>query len=97
MANHISVTLPKNALEYIDKKARHEYNSRSAVARNHLLREIYTQMVLDARREGYSIRKISENTKIPYDIVLKILAETQVDAEEDDDDAEQLEDLKKIR
>lgn len=97
MHERISVTLPKNALEYIDRTARQEYLSRSAVARNHLLHEIYTRMVLEARREGYSIRKISENTKIPYDVVLRILGETQVDGEEDDDDTEQLETLKKIR
>ena len=87
--NTLNVTLPKKALEYIDRKAKSQYSSRSAVARAYLLEELNRKMVCEARRQGYSIRKISENMEIPYENVIRILGETQVDEEEEYDGEEQ--------
>ena len=43
--------------------------------------------ILDARKKGYSIRRISEMYGIDYSRVLDILHMTQVDAEDKDADA----------
>lgn len=43
--------------------------------------------VINARRQGYSIRKISEMYGIPYSKVLEVLHVTQVDAEDKEADA----------
>ncbi|MFH1247457.1 MAG: hypothetical protein V1644_03685 [Candidatus Micrarchaeota archaeon] len=45
------------------------------------MEEVAEKMVVEARRKGYSIRKVVESTCITYTKVLGILAKTQVDEE----------------
>ena len=45
------------------------------------MEEVAEKMVLEARRKGYSIRKVVESTGISYTKVLGILAKTQIDEE----------------
>lgn len=93
---NVNVTLPKKALEFIDREARHRYVSRSAVVRAFVLEALDRKIVVDARRKGFSIRKIAEVYGVSYGRVLEILAETQVDEESPDDEEDQYADLKKI-
>ena len=89
MNNNINVTLPNKALDYIDKKEKAQYLSRSSVARCLFLEELNIKMVVEARQKGYSIRKTAELTNIPYATVLTILGETQTDQHEESDEEEQ--------
>ncbi len=82
----VNVTLPKEAIEYIDEEAEKNYLSRATLARQLLLQKIDEIKVVQARRNGYSIRKIAEMYTIPYTKVLEILHLTQVDAEEKEAD-----------
>lgn len=52
-----------------------------------MARDIDELKVVNARRNGYSIRKISEMYEIPYSKVLEILHITQIDAEDKEADA----------
>ncbi len=78
---NVNLTLPKKAVEYIDREAEENYLSRASVARKYLLDEIDEEMVLETRLKGYSIRKTAEITGVPYKKVLRILGKTQVDDE----------------
>ena len=53
--------------------------------------------VVNARRSGYSIRKITEMHGITYSKVLEILKETQVDAEDKETDEYVEQTMKAIR
>ncbi len=86
---NVNVTIPKKAMEYLDLQARKQYASLSSVARAYLLRAVHREIVVKMRREGYSIRMISERTEIPYVQVMDVLADTQVDEESENDDQEQ--------
>lgn len=55
------------------------------------------EKVVNARRKGYSIRKISEMCKINYSKVLEILHTTQVDTEVKDADTHVEETMKALR
>lgn len=83
----VNITLSREAVAYLDIEARRTYLSRATVARQMLLQHIDELKVVNARRKGYSIRKISEVYKINYSKVLEILHTTQVDAEAKDADA----------
>ena len=45
------------------------------------MQEVAEKMVAQARRKGYSIRKVADATGLPYSKVMSILAKTQVDEE----------------
>lgn len=83
----VNVTLPKEAVNYLDLEAKKVYLSRATVARQLLLQHIDELRVINARRTGHSIRKISEMYGIDYHKVLGILHITQVDAEDTEADA----------
>ncbi|MFH1247415.1 MAG: hypothetical protein V1644_03470 [Candidatus Micrarchaeota archaeon] len=53
--------------------------------------------VVNARRNGYSIRKISEMYDINYSRVLEILKDIQVDAEDKENDEYIEETMKKLQ
>ncbi len=78
---NVNISLPKKIVEYLDKEAGEHYLARAAVARQYLMEEVAEKMVLEARRKGYSMRKVAESTGITYTKVLGILAKTQVDEE----------------
>ena len=82
----VNVTLPKEVVDYLDSEAKKTYLSRATVARQFLLQKIDELKVTNARRNGYSIRKISEMYSIQYSKVLEILHATQVDAEDKEPD-----------
>ncbi|HIH20227.1 TPA: hypothetical protein HA244_03080 [Candidatus Micrarchaeota archaeon] len=75
----LNITLPKKIVAYLDRQAEEHYLTRATVARQYLIEEVYEKTVLQARKAGLSIRKISETTGIPYAKVLKILGKTQFD------------------
>ena len=83
----VNITLPKEVIEYLDGEAKKAYLSRATVARQLLLQHIDELKIMNARRKGYSIRRISEMYGIDYSRVLDILHMTQVDAEDKDADA----------
>lgn len=83
----VNITLPKETIEYLDAEARKTYLSRATVAKQLLLQHIDELKVVNARRHGFSIRKISEMYNIAYSKVLEILHMTQVDAEDKETDA----------
>lgn len=84
MANmvNVNISLPKKILEYVDREAEERYSSRASVAREYLVQKIEEKRIVEMRQRGYSIRKTSELTGIPYGKVLKVLGETQVDDKE---------------
>lgn len=82
----VNITVPKDVVEYLDMEAKKAYLSRATVARQLLLQHIDELKVMNARKQGYSIRKISEMYKIAYSKVLEILHTTQVDAEDKEAD-----------
>lgn len=67
--------------------AKKTYLSTATVAKQFLLQYIDELKVVNARRHGYSIRKISEMYNIAYSKVLEILHMTQVDIEDKEVDA----------
>jgi metal-responsive CopG/Arc/MetJ family transcriptional regulator len=75
----INITLPKKIVDYVDREAEDKYLSRASVARQYLMEKLEEKIVSETRLKGYSIRKTSEITGIPYLKTLKILAKTQVD------------------
>ncbi len=83
----VNITLPFDAVKYLDVEAGKAYLSRATVARQFLLQKIDEVKVILARKQGYSIRKISEMHGIAYSQVLEILHVTQVDAEDKEADA----------
>lgn len=83
----VNITIPKDVIEYLDIEAKKTYLSRATVARQLLLQHIDELKVMNARRHGYSIRKISEMYNIAYSKVLAILHITQVDAEDKEADS----------
>ena len=83
----VNITLPKEVIDYLDSEAKKIYLSRATVARQLLLQHIDELKVMNARKMGYSIRKISEMHGIAYSRVLEILHATQVDAEDKEADA----------
>ncbi len=92
----VNVTLPKEIIDYLDAEAKKTYLSRATVAKQLLLQHIDELRVMNARRNGYTIRKISEMYEIPYLKVLDILHATQVDAEDKETDDYVEETLKKL-
>lgn len=48
------------------------------------MEKLEEKRVVEMRQRGYSIRKTSELTGIPYGKVLRILGETQVDDQSED-------------
>jgi len=92
----VNITVPKEAVEYLDIEAKKTYLSRATVARQLLLQHIDEVKVINARRHGYSIRKISEMYGIAYSKVLEILHVTQVDSENKEADAYVNETMKKL-
>ncbi len=76
---NVNISLPKKVVEYIDKEAEEQYLPRAAVARKYLMEEVAEKMVLEARKKGYSIRKVAESTGVSYSKALAILGRTQVD------------------
>src|SRR3989338_8184815 len=78
----VNITLSREVVEYLDTEAKRSYLSRATVAKQFLLEHIDELRVISARRQGYSIRKISEIYGIPYSKVLEIMHATQVDAED---------------
>lgn len=83
----LNITLPLEAVKYLDVEAGKAYLSRATVARQFLLQKIDEAKVVLARKRGYSIRKVSEMYGIEYPRVLEILHATQVDAEDNEADA----------
>ncbi|MBI5159141.1 hypothetical protein HY992_03405 [Candidatus Micrarchaeota archaeon] len=83
----VNITVPKKVVDYLDVEAKKTYLSRATVARQMLLQHIDELKVISARRQGCSIRKISETCGIAYSKVLEILHVTQVDAEDKEADA----------
>ncbi len=77
----VNVSLPKKAVEYLDRQAEENYTSRAGIARQYLMEKLEEKAVVEARTKGYSIRKASEMTGVPYARVLKILGQTQIDEE----------------
>jgi hypothetical protein len=82
----VNITLPKETIEYLDNEAKKSYLSRATVARQLLLQHIDEIKIIQARRQGYTIRKISEMYDIAYPKVLEILHITKVDEEEKEND-----------
>ncbi len=78
----VNITLPIEIIKYLDTEAKRTYLSRATVAKQLLLQKIDEVKVTNARRNGYSIRKISETYNINYTKVLEILRDTQIDAED---------------
>jgi hypothetical protein len=83
----VNITIPKEAVDYLDAEARRTYLSRATVAKQLLLKHIDELRVISARKAGCSIRKIVETYNVDYQKVLEILHMTKVDA--DDRDADQ--------
>ena len=81
----INITLPANAVQYIDKKAEQTYISRATVARQFLLEHIEEQKVIESRQKGFSIKKIANITQIKYEKVLEILKKSGLEEELDTD------------
>lgn len=82
----VNITLPKEVVEYLDTEAKKTYLSRATVAKQLLLQHIDELKVTNARKMGYSIRKISEIYNIAYSKVLEILHATQIDADDRESD-----------
>lgn len=83
----VNITIPKEVVDYLDSEAKKTYLSRATVAKQLLLQHIDELKVMNARKTGHSIRKISEMYDISYSRVLEILHITQVDAEDKEADA----------
>ncbi|HIH22160.1 TPA: DUF1402 family protein [Candidatus Micrarchaeota archaeon] len=83
----VNITLSKEAVTYLDNEAKKTYLSRATVAKQLLLQHIDELKVINARRLGYSIRKISEMYGIDYAKIIGILHTTQVDAGDKEADA----------
>jgi len=92
----VNITIPREVVEYLDIEAKKTYLSRATIARQLLLQHIDELKVINARRQGYSIRKISEIYGIAYSKVLEMLHTTQVDAEDKEADAYVEETMKKL-
>ncbi len=82
----VNITLPVEIVKYLDTEAKRTYLSRATVAKQLLLQKIDEVKVTNARRNGYSIRKISEMYHIEYTKVLEVLRDTQIDAEDKESD-----------
>jgi|GEM_PF-2795016 len=82
----VNITIPKEAIDYLDAEARRTYLSRATVAKQLLLQHIDELRVVNARKAGYTIRKIVEVYGIDYQKVLEILHMTKVDADEKETD-----------
>ncbi|MBI5227198.1 ribbon-helix-helix protein, CopG family [Candidatus Micrarchaeota archaeon] len=82
----VNITLPKEVIEYLDVEARKTYLSRATVARQLLLQHIDEIRVITARKNNYSIRKISQMYEIAYPKVLEILHMSQVDSQDKEAD-----------
>ena len=54
----VNITIPREVVEYLDIEAKKTYLSRATIARQLLLQHIDELKVINARRQGYSIRKI---------------------------------------
>lgn len=81
----VNITLPQEVVTYLDFEAKKTYLNRATVARQLLLQKVDEIKVINARRNGYSIRRISEIYFIPYLKILEILHTTQVDVEDKED------------
>ena len=92
----VNITLPKEAINYLDLEAKKIYLNRATVARQLLLQHLDEIRVVSARRMGYSIRKIAEMYGIEYSRVLQILHITQIDAEDKEADAYVEETMKRL-
>ncbi len=79
----VNVTLSNEIVNYIDEKASRLYISRATVARQLIMEHIDEEKIIEARKRGFSIRKVAEITGIRYDKVLQIISRSGVDEEED--------------
>ena len=57
----------------------------ATVAKQFLMEHVEEQKVTEARKKGFSIRKVAEITGVRYDKVLEILRRTGIDEETDDE------------
>lgn len=81
MGNYLHLSLPQPALEEIDAKAKQQYLTRAAVARQYLLRALLDDTVASLRRRRYSVSKIAELLEVPAIRVYEALKRTQIDEE----------------
>lgn len=81
MTEYLHLSLPKPALEEIDAKAKRQYLTRSAVARQYLMQALLDDTVVRLRRRGYSIRKIAEELEVPTIRIYEALRRTEIDEE----------------
>lgn len=82
----VNITVPMEIVKYLDTEAKRTYLSRATIAKQLLLQKIDEIKVVNAQRNGYSIRKIAEMYNISYSRVLEILKNMPVDAEDKEND-----------
>ena len=82
----VNITVPIEIVKYLDIEAKRTYLSRATIAKQLLLQKIDELKVVNARRNGYSIRKISEIYNISYARVLEILKDMPADVEDKEND-----------